>query len=56
MTIVDTPLSVLDQTDEAIFKFLWSGKIAKAVIQKEIEEGGLKMPNIYFKAKAWKMM
>ena len=59
LTIIETPTKILDQIDDAIFKFLWGNKkpkIAKAVIQKQIKDGGLKMPNIYLKAKSWKTM
>ena len=59
ITIIETPPTVLDEIDEAITHFLWGGKqpkIAKGVIEKQIEDGGLKMPNIYIKAKAWKSM
>ena len=59
MTITDTPIMILDEIDNAIFSFLWGGKrpkISKSVIQKQIEHGGLKMPNIYLKSKAWKVM
>ena len=59
ISITTTPPEVLEEIDQAIFKFLWSNKkpkIAKHVIQKCIKHGGLKMPNIYQKAAAWKIM
>lgn len=59
ISITTTPPEVLEEIDSAIFKFLWSNKkpkIAKHVIQKCIKQGGLKMPNIYQKAAAWKIM
>ena len=51
ITIIETPPTVLDEIDEAITHFLWGGKkpkIAKNVIEKQIEDGGLKMPNIHY--------
>ena len=58
-TIMDIDKESLDDIDKCIFSFLWNGKkakIAKVIIQNQIEKGGLKMPNIYLKVKAWKLM
>jgi len=49
----------LNEIDKAIFEFLWShkkAKIAKSVIIRKIEDGGLQMPSIFLKAKSWKIM
>ena len=59
ISILPTPPAVLEEIDTSIFKFLWGNKppkIAKNVIQNEIHTGGLKMPNIFLKAKSWKLM
>ena len=59
ISITYVPKNVLDEIDKAVFSFLWDNKppkIAKNVIQNKITEGGLKMPNIYCKAEAWRVM
>ena len=59
ISIIDVPSQVIIEIDKAIFKFLWSGKppkIARNVVQSQIAEGGLKMPDIATKAEAWKVM
>ena len=59
VTNISTPENVLDEIDKAIFDFLWDGKktkISRKVIQSNISMGGLKMPDIYLKAKAFKIM
>ena len=56
--IIGIPDDTLKTIDRAIFNFLWSSKqpkIAQKVIQNNIHEGGLKMPNIFAKEKAWKL-
>lgn len=57
-TIIETNVEVLELIDAAIFEFLWSRKkpkIAKNVIQNKLENGGMKMPNIFVKTKAWRL-
>ena len=57
-TIIETNVEVLELIDSAIFEFLWSHrkpKIAKNVIQNKLENGGMKMPNIFVKIKAWRL-
>ena len=59
ITNLRTPDTVLDEIDKAIFDFLWDGKkakISRKVIQGSISMGGLKMPDIYLKAKAFRLM
>ena len=56
ITLIDTPAAILEEIDKTITRFLWSGKkpkIAKKVLQNRIANGGLKLPDIKIKAKAW---
>ena len=58
LTILDANEEVLHTINTAIFEFLWNWKkpkIARGVIQNQLYKGGLKMPNIYIKSKAWKL-
>ena len=57
-TIMETSEELLEQINTALFEFLWNWKkpkIAKSVIQGQLDKGGLKMPNIFMKVKAWKL-
>ena len=58
ITILDTPKEILKEIEKTVLDFIWnkkSPKIAKKVLQNQIKDGGLKLPNIYEKEKAWKM-
>ena len=57
-TVLETPNSILEDINKLLFNFLWDGKrpkIASKVIENNVEYGGLKMPNIFLKVKAWQM-
>jgi len=52
------PDNILKLIDDKIYQFLWQNKkskIAKCTLESQISEGGLKMPNIKLKVKAWKL-
>jgi hypothetical protein len=57
-TILETPDRVITETNNLFFDFLWDGgnnKIAKNIIIKKIENGGLKMIDIESKIKSLKL-
>ena len=57
-TVLETPNSVLHEINDIIYAFLWDGKrpkVAAKVIENTIRLGGLKMPNIFLKVKAWQL-
>ena len=58
MSILVTPEKVLKEIEQCVTNFLWDGKTAKIsryVLQNKIIEGGLKLPNIFDKERAWKL-
>ena len=57
-TIMQILLEILNEINDILYDFLWGTgkhKIAKDVIENEIENGGLKVPNIHNKVKAWRL-
>lgn len=56
-TVLQVPVKVYDEVESVLFKFLWNWKnarIKKSVIIRNIEKGGLKMPDFRQKVKSWK--
>ena len=57
-TVLDTPANILHEINSILYTFLWDGKrpkIAAKVMENSIKLGGLKMPNIFLKVKAWQL-
>ena len=57
-TVLDTPANILHEINSILYTFLWDGKrpkIAAKVMENSIKFGGLKMPNIFLKVKAWQL-
>ena len=57
-TVLDVPIKTLEEVNRLLYNFLWEGKrpkIAAKVIESSIKLGGLKMPNIFLKVKAWQL-
>ena len=57
-SVLATPLIVLEEINRLLYDFLWDGKrpkIAAKVIESSVHLGGLKMPNIFLKVKAWQL-
>ena len=55
-TVLQTPVHILEEINLLLYSFLWDGKrpkIAAKVLENSIKLGGLKMPNIFLKVKAW---
>ena len=55
-SVLYTPINVLEEINKLLFDFLWDGKrpkIAAKIMENSIKLGGLKMPNIFLKVKAW---
>ena len=56
-SVLEVPHKVLDDINSLLYRFLWDGKrakIASKILENNIKLGGLKMPNIFLKVKAWK--
>ena len=57
-TNLDVPVEILELLHKLFYDFLWDGKrpkIAAKTLENSISEGGLKMPNIFLKVKAWQL-
>ena len=57
-TVLDTPANILHEINSILYSFLWDGKrpkIAAKVMENSIKFGGLKMPNLFLKVKAWQL-
>ena len=57
-SVIITPINVLEEINKILYKFLWDGKrpkIAAKIMESSIKLGGLKMPNIFLKVKAWQL-
>ena len=57
-SVLITPLNVLEDINKILYEFLWDGKrpkIAAKIMESNIKLGGLKMPNIFLKVKAWQL-
>jgi len=58
-TLMQFPNQKLREVEMLLYDFLWGkgkNKVAKNVIESDIENGGLKMPNIYNKVKSWRIL
>ena len=57
-SVLETPAYVLEEINNLLMLFMWDGKrpkIAAKILENSIELGGLKMPNIFLKVKAWQL-
>ena len=57
-TVLDTPANILHEIKSILYTFLWDGKRPKTaakVMGNSTKFGGLKMPNIFLKVKAWQL-
>ena len=57
-SVLETPAYVLEEINNLIILFMWDGKrpkIAAKILENSVEFGGLKMPNIFLKVKAWQL-
>ena len=58
-SVLHTPQEILEEIDNLFFEFIWPNKkhhVKKKVLIQGIEEGGLKMPDIFSMVKAIKLM
>lgn len=57
-SVLITPINVLEEINRLLYTFLWDGKrpkIAAKILENKVKLGGLKMPNIFLKVKAWQL-
>ena len=57
-SVLITPVNVLEEINMLLYSFLWDGKrpkIAAKILENKVQFGGLKMPNIFLKVKAWQL-
>ena len=57
-TVLNTPANILHEINSILYTFLWDGKrpkIPAKVMENSVKFGGLKMPNIFLKVKAWQL-
>ena len=57
-TVIDVPIKTIEEVNRLLYNFLWDGKRLKRaakVIESSIKLGGLRMPNIFLKVKAWQL-
>lgn len=56
--VVYTPMYVIKEADQMFYKFLWEGpdKVKRAVMMKEHDEGGLKVPSLEMKIQTQRIM